>query len=176
MSHGVHNHGHHHVHGHHGHHGAGKAHGHDKLAQSTPAAQAQQPQQPNMDSAMAALDAAIQSLAANFHKDSFNGQAAPADVQQAPSTLTNSVGSRNQDLFLNAGAAAPQATPTTSTSALNDPVLDIKGGGGASGGMLRGDATYLGQAGGGGASGGMLRGDTSFLNQAGGGGASGGML
>lgn len=154
MSHGVHNHGHHYGHGHH--HAQG-ASGEKKspAAASTPAAQAQ----PTMDNAMAQLDQAIQSLAANFHKDSFNGQQAPAGVEAAPSTLTNSVGGRNEDMFLgNAGAApAPAAqAPADPTTSLRDPLLDIRGGGALGGGVLAGGGSYLGQSGGGALPGGVL--------------------
>ncbi|HEY8206901.1 MAG TPA: hypothetical protein VIG99_05450 [Myxococcaceae bacterium] len=195
---GVHgNHGHHgfrgnshHAHGTHGSHGAHGKRGsgeHRKPgAQGDQgAAPAQQPvaapasapaaqvQKPTMDTAMAALDAAIGNLAANFHKDSFNGQAAPASVAPTTSTLTNSVGDRNSDLFLNstplahaAGAPAqvPQAAPApvaTPTLSLNDPLLDLKGGGGMPGGVL-GDRSFLTKTGGGGMPGGVL-GDRSKL-------------
>src|SRR5438477_10904650 len=101
---GVHNHGNHghhlHTHAHtkgaSGEHKAPGAADQQPAAGSTPAAQ-----QPSMDAAMAALDQALQALAANFHKDSFNGQGAPAGAQPTASTLTNNVGNRNNDLFLN---------------------------------------------------------------------------
>ena len=59
-----------------------------------------------------------------------------------------------QDTFQNhvAGAAAPASAPTT---ALNDPILNIKGGGGLSGGVIA-SKDYLNQAGGGGLSGGVI--------------------
>src|SRR3954462_15207813 len=112
--HGVHNNnGHHHTHGPHG---AGTHGKHDAAPASAPAAQ-----QPSMDSAMAALDQAIKGLAANFHKDSFNGQQAPADVAQPASTLTNSVGSRNSDLFLNSTGASAAPAPASAPVAQQAP-------------------------------------------------------
>jgi len=178
MSHGIHNHGQHQFHGNHihGNHGAAAAKGASGekkalagAAASTPAAQAQQAgqtqaaQQPNMDSAMAALDQAIKSLAANFHADSFNGQQAPAGVQAAPSTLTNNVGSRSSDLFLQNAGAAPaqvpqaqlQSAPVADAGAPAN-ILDIRGGGGLPGGVLAGGGSFLGQSGGGGLPGGVL--------------------
>src|SRR3954471_21626963 len=116
---GVHgNHGHHqHTHGLHGAHGRHGAEGDQGTKPaaappaSAPAAQAPAAaQQPSMDSAMAALDQAIKGLAANFHKDSFNGQAAPAGVAQPASTLTSPVANLNHDVFVSSaqgGASAP---------------------------------------------------------------------
>src|SRR5689334_1520191 len=117
------------VHGNHGHHqhthGLGLGHHHDTgshraqgdqgegkkagappaaapAAQAPAAAPAAATQQPSMDTAMAALDQAIQGLAANFHKDFFNGQAAPAGVTPAASTLPNTVANLNNDTFMSA--------------------------------------------------------------------------
>ena len=166
------------VHGNHGHHqhthglGLGHHHGTGRHAAqgdqgeakkagappaSAPAAQAPATapaatQQPSMDTAMAALDQAIQGLAANFHKDSFNGQAAPAGVTPAASTLPNTVANLNNDVFMSAnqGGAAPVAQ--SNTLAAGDPLLDLKGGGGPAGGV---NGDFLKQLGGGGPAGGV---------------------
>ncbi|HYV45575.1 MAG TPA: hypothetical protein VFA20_11975 [Myxococcaceae bacterium] len=175
MSHGIHNHGHHHLNGLHAHgnHGAAAAKGASGekkapagAAASTPAAQAGQAQQPDMNAAMAALDQAIKSLAANFHTDSFNGQQAPAGMQAAPSTLTNAVGPRSSDLFLNQAGAAPaqapqahlQSAPAPAPAAAPVPtdVLSIRGGGGLAGGVVAGGGSFLNQGGGGGLPGGVV--------------------
>jgi len=106
-----------------------------------------------MDTAMAALDQAISGLAANFHKDSFNGQTAPAGVTPAASTLPNTVANLNNDVFMSAnqgGAATPVAQ--SNTLAAGDPLLDLKGGGGPAGGV---NGDFLKQLGGGGPAGGV---------------------
>lgn len=158
MSHVHGNHGHHHMHGPHGHgdHGAaaanapGQQQAASPMAGSTPAAQAQQPQQ-QAPVDTSALDKQIQALAANFHADAFNNQPAAAGVQAAPSTLASPVANLTKDTF------TPTAAPATDSN-LTDPILNIKGGGGLAGGVVAGGGSYLGQSGGGGLAGGVVAG------------------
>lgn len=150
MSHVHGNHGHHHMHGPHGHgdHGAAAA---SPMAGSTPAAQAQ-----HAPIDTSALDKQIQALTANFHADAFNNQPAAAGVPSGGSTLTSPVADLNKDTFVANAQPTPTAAAPATDSNLNDPILNIKGGGGLAGGVLAGGGSYLGQSGGGGLAGGVL--------------------
>ncbi|HVE85219.1 MAG TPA: hypothetical protein VND93_20345 [Myxococcales bacterium] len=115
--------------------------------------------EPSLDEAMKALDANILSQS-GLPTDSFNGQAAPAGVQPSTSTLTN-VGTENSDLFLAAtgggGGASAAPAPASASGPVSAPILDLKGGGGMSGGVV-GSSSFLATAGGGGKPGGVVGG------------------
>lgn len=100
--------------------------------------------------AVAALDQAIKSLAASLQKDSFNGQEAPAGLEPVKSGLTNP-GNLQADTF-----SPPPATPTAAAptaSALDNPLLAAKGGGGLTGGVV---GSFLDGRGSGGLTGGVV--------------------
>jgi len=157
MSHGIHGH-----HGHHGHshgqhlgvkrHGSGEFKKLGKEGGAAPAAPAAQPGQAGgIDEAMSALDQAIKGLAVSLQKDSYNGQAAPEGAQPVNSGLTNP-GNLQADTYTPATAPAPAPAPKAGLS-VNDPILNAKGGGGLSGGVV---GSYLNALGGGGLSGGVV--------------------
>jgi hypothetical protein len=103
----------------------------EKKALSTQAPESQQ-QSPSMEEAIQKLDVALKTLAANLKTDSYEGATAPAGA--GGSKLDNPLETMAGSTF---SAPAPTATfaPVQSTSALNDPILAEKGGGGAGGGV-----------------------------------------
>jgi len=124
-------------------------------------AEAPKTQQPSMEEAIQKLDVALQTLAANLKQDSFNGVAAPAGaggskLDNPLETISTSTFSEPLGMLAGAGAPAPTvtATPTAAPSPLNVPILNEKGGGGASGGVTQ-DTRFLAALGGGAASGGV---------------------